>query len=542
MEKVKRTVLIVDDERTVCEELQKYFRRNFFSTYVAYTGQKALKIAGERNIDVLLLDVRMPDIDGLELLKQFKAKLNCEAIIMTGHGSQEIAIQALRWGAIDYLEKPIDQQVLDAAVGRALEKLAEKEKLVYRISVLIVDDDRQFTQNLKKILQKEGYDVLTADDGLMGLEIASTNKIDVILTDIKMPGMDGIQLLEKAKNLYRDLEVIVITGYGEEELAVKSLRKGAISYLHKPISLEELCIEIERAVERISLYRNQLYRHRELKINTEIISKMNEELERRVTERTHELAQTQAQLFQTSKLATLGEMSAGLAHELNQPLTGISLITVNTRRLMEKGLLTGEEMKEAMLDIEQNVRRMSNVITHIRTFARQDTFKPCQMNVNESIENALGLLGEQLRLREIEVTRELASDLPNIIGEPYQIEQVAINLLTNARDALEEKGKWEPEKLKDWSKKLKIKTALKGGCVCLEVSDNGIGMSYETRQKIFDPFFTTKEVGRATGLGLSISHGIVQNHKGKMNVKSDLGKGTTVSVKFPLRMGKGHEK
>jgi len=534
---MERTVLIVDDDPIICKQLEKELKRNLFSCYIAHTGIDALEMLDKEKIEVLLLDVRIPDIDGLELLKQAKEKwANCEVIIITGYGSLEVAIQALRKGAIDYLEKPIKPEELNAALGRALEKLAEKEELISQNSVLIVDDDKELVQRLKKFLEKEGYLVFTTYDGNKGLEIITSNKIDVILADIKMPGMDGIQLLEKAKRFYQDIEAIMITGHGDEEYAVKSLRKGAINYLRKPIDLEELLIAIEKAIEKIILYRNQLYRSRELKINSEIISKMNEELGRRVEERTRELSQTQAQLFQTSKLATLGEMSAGLAHELNQPLTGISLAVTNIRKLTERGLLTEEEIKDTIGDIDTNVRRMSNIITHIRTFARQDTLKFHQIQVNKSVENALKLLSEQLRLHGIEVIKELSPDLPQIIGESYQIEQVMINLITNARDALDEKEKWEPERLKDWSKKLKIRTSLKGDWVCIDILDNGVGMSGETRQKMFDPFYTTKEVGKATGLGMSISYGIIQNHKGKIDAKSEEGKGTRVSVKLPLQI------
>ncbi|MBE3113282.1 MAG: response regulator [Actinobacteria bacterium] len=539
---MERAVLIVDDDHIVCKELEKELRRNYFSTYIAYTGTDALEILNKKKFDVILLDVKIPDINGLKLLKQVKEKwTNCEVIIMTGYGSQEVAIQALHNGAIDYLEKPIKLDELNTALGRALEKLAEKEELIYRSSVLVVDDDKEFTQKIKNFLNKEGYNIFTAHDGIKGLEIINGNKIDVVLTDIKMSGMDGIKLLEKSKELHKDIEVIMMTGYGDEELAVKALRRGAINYLRKPIDLNELCIAIEKAIEKIVLYRNQLYRNRELKISKEIISKMNEELERKIRERTLKLSQTQTQLFQTSKLATLGEMSTGLAHELNQPLTGISLIAANIRKLIKMKLLKEKELEEAVKDIEENVRRMSNVISHIRTFARQDTLKFAHMDINDSIKGALNLLGEQLRLQDIKVIKELSNNLPMIEGERYQIEQVVINIISNARDALDDKGRWDKKRLKDWSKTITIKTAMqknykKEDCVCIHVSDNGTGMSPEVKQKMFEPFFTTKEVGKATGLGMSISYGIVQSHKGMIYVDSKEGEGNAVSVELPIKI------
>ena len=534
---MKKAVLIADDDRIICKELAKELTRNFFSTYIAHTGREALEVMDKERIDVVLLDVCMPDTNGLELLEQIKEKCrkNCEVIIITGYGSQEVAIQAIRHGAIDYLEKPIKYDELDAALGRALEKLTEEEDLICQNSVLIVDDDKAITQKLKKFLEKEGYEVFIAHDGKDGLEIVDTNKIDVILTDIKMPFGNGIELLEKVKKRHVDIEVIMITGHGDENLAIQSLRKGAMNYLRKPVDLDELHIAIEKAIEKISLHRSRLYRNRELKISAEIVSKMNEELERRVEERTRDLSRAQTQLFHTSKLATLGEMFAGLAHEFNQPLTGISLSSANVTKLMERGLLTESEIKESMQDIDANVRRMSHIITHIRTFARQDSFMFSQMHVNKSIEDALKLLGEQLRLHEIEVIMELAQDLPVIIGEPYQIEQVAINIISNAMAALDKKGKWDTQRLNGWSKKLTIRTALEGDWVSTIISDNGIGMSDETKQKIYEPFFTTKDVGEATGLGMSISYGIIESHKGTIEVETEEEEGTTVSVKLPVK-------
>ncbi|HAJ95508.1 MAG TPA: hybrid sensor histidine kinase/response regulator [Actinobacteria bacterium] len=537
--KTKRKVLIVDDDPMICEYLKKEILRNFLSASIANNSMEALKILSRERIDIVVVDFHIPGMDGLRLLKKIKNKWkNCEVIIITGFGSQKVAIQALQYGAIDYLEKPIKIDELNTSIGRALEKIAEKEELIYRNTVLIVDDDEGFNQKLERVLKKEGYSIFTAYNGNTGLEIITNNKIDIILTDINMPGIDGIKLLERAKKIYKDVEVIMMTGYEDEEMAVNALRRGAINYLRKPIDLEELCIAIDKAIEKITLFRNQLYRNRELKINTEIISKMNEELETRVRDRTQKLSQTQSQLFQTSKLATLGEMSTGLAHELNQPLTGISLIAANIRMLIDRKLLKEEEINEAVEDIEKNVTRMSNIINHIRTFARQDTLKSIDMDINDSIQGALSLLGEQLRLRNIKIVKKFSNNLPMIKGEPHQIEQVAINIITNARDALSENDQEEKDKIKDRPNKLIIETInqknIKGDMVCLSIADNGIGMSSSTKQKMFDPFFTTKEVGKGTGLGMSISYGIVQSFNGTIDVKSKKGKGTTVSVKFPI--------
>ncbi len=535
-----RKVLIVDDDEIIRRQLEKELKRNFFHTYLSADGKTTLETLAKENIDILLLDVKLPDIDGLELLQKVKmGKPDCEVIVITGLGSQEIAIQSLRRGAIDYIEKPIKMDELYAALGRAQEKLAEKKELSYKNALLVIDDEEEIAKRLKKFLLKEGFEVFDACNGKEGLGIIENNKIDVLITDIKMKDMDGIEVMRRAKGLYQDIEGIVVTGYKDQELAIKSLRAGAIDYITKPINLDELLISVKKAIERINLNRDRLYRNRELKISSEIISKMNEELERRIEERSKELDQTQVQLFQTSKLATLGEMSAGLAHEMNQPLGGIALITANLYKLLEKGRLTDEELKTSLDDIDSSVKRMSKTIQHIRTFARQDTLKFMQVEINETVESAMSLLGEQLRLHEIEVVCELKSNLPKIEGEPYQLEQVWINLISNARDAMDGKVKRiacrQGGQTKDYRKKLTISTAYKPDSKGVEITfiDNGIGMSEEAKEKAFQPFFTTKEVGEGSGLGLSISYGIIEDHKGKIRLESKDGEGTKVSVILP---------
>ncbi|WP_321329822.1 response regulator [uncultured Ilyobacter sp.] len=532
---MSRTILIVDDDPTICSELQKELKRNFFPTFIAGNSKDALKILDKNKIDIILLDIFMPDVDGLDMLRKVKSKWpSVEVIIITGYSSQDKAIKALRRGAIDYLEKPINYEELNTSIGRAIEKITENADLTYRHTILLVDDDKNATKRLSRILTKEGYEVFTANNGKEGLEIINNNKIDILIADIEMPVMGGIELLERVKKFQKDIEVIMMTGFGDESLAIDALRKGAINYLRKPIDLDEVLIAIEQAVERIILYRNQLYRDRELKINSQIVSKINEELEKRIEKRTLEINQVQSQLFQTSKLATLGEMAAGLAHELNQPLAGMSLCTTNMKKLKQRDLLTDAEIDETIESIEGLIKRMSKIIVHIRTFARQDLQKFKATNINESAENALKLMEEQLRLSDIELTRDFDVSIPEIMGEPYQIEQIVINALSNAKDALAQKENSDIYDLSCWKKKIEIKTSIINQWVCIDITDNGIGMSKAVKEKIFEPFYTTKEVGKATGLGLSISYGIIESHKGRIDVSTEEGKGTTLSIKLPI--------
>ncbi|MEO5356591.1 MAG: response regulator [Nitrospirae bacterium YQR-1] len=534
-----KTVLIVDDDKMLTNLLEKELLRGFFTVFTAADGKTALEKINTTNAGIILVDFNLPDITGIELIKKVKEnKPDCEIIVITGFGTQDIAIQSLKHGAIDYIEKPINIEELFAALGRAQEKLTEKSTLSNKNTLLLIDDDELVVKRLRRFFEAEGYEVFTATSGLGGLEIIEFSKIDVVISDINMSDMDGIEVITTARKYYQDIEGIMVTGANDNEHAIRSLRAGAIDYLTKPVNLDELLFSVKKAIERIHLNRTRLYRNRELKISSEIISKMNEELERRIQERSSELNQMQMQLFQTSKLATLGEMSAGLAHEINQPLGGIALVAKSFRKLLEKGGLTEAEIESGLDDIEQSVKRMTKIIQHIRTFARQDTLKFIKVDVVDTIDAAFSLLDEQLRLHEIEVIKDFEPSLPSIIGEPYQLEQVWINLITNARDAMDEKDRLIYAKIIEASEYIKhlnvsVKYNTETASVVVVVADNGMGMSPSVRERVLEPFFTTKEVGQATGLGLSISYGIIKNHKGTIEIESSEHDHTTIKVFFP---------
>ncbi|MBF0593576.1 MAG: CHASE domain-containing protein [Candidatus Omnitrophica bacterium] len=252
-----------------------------------------------------------------------------------------------------------------------------------------------------------------------------------------------------------------------------------------------------------------------------------------------DLEQKKNELVQTSKLATLGEMAAGLAHEVNQPLGVISLVATAFRKLLEKGKLDEARLASGLKDIEGCILRMTRIVNHIRIFSRQEKPAFLHVDVAETIESALTLLGEQLYMREIEVERAIEPGLPQIIGEPYQLEQVWINFITNARDAMDEKQKRIVDGnllVEGYRKKLTVSVSMDKASnrVLVMFADNGVGISGEAKEKAFNPFFTTKAAGKGTGLGLSISYGIIESHKGSITIEGRENEGACLKVYLPL--------
>ncbi len=251
-----------------------------------------------------------------------------------------------------------------------------------------------------------------------------------------------------------------------------------------------------------------------------------------------ESVEKETQLIQAGKLATLGTMAAGMAHEINQPLNVIQICADLILKMIKKGLqIPEDELVTMAKDIIDNVARAAGVIKHVRDFARQSERDLKKLVINDPINDVFKVLGHQLMVHSIKVKLELDPEIPQIRAEHNRLEQVFINLVTNAIDSMDEKA--EKAKKTENSdgpveKTLHIKTYVQGDRVVAKVSDTGLGMTDEVKRKIFEPFFTTKETGKGTGLGTSISFGIVKDYGGTINIKTEYGKGAMFIIKFPV--------
>jgi two-component system C4-dicarboxylate transport sensor histidine kinase DctB len=244
-----------------------------------------------------------------------------------------------------------------------------------------------------------------------------------------------------------------------------------------------------------------------------------QEMERRE----QELRDKQEQLVQAGKLATLGELTTGVAHELNNPLNNIGLFVGNAIDQIELGQRETGSILRDLQNAMQQVRKATEIISHLRTFGRAAPVTLERVDVNDVIERSLSLMQEQLRIREIDVELAVARGA-YVDANPIQLEQVFINLLTNARDALAD----SPRRL------IRISSTRHEHRVDISFADTGPGISAELEQRIFDPFFTTKEVGTGTGLGLSIAYGILKEHGGHISVTSRPGEGATFLIQLPI--------
>ena len=413
-----------------------------------------------------------------------------------------------------------------------------------QISILLIDDEPQILKTVKRYIEADGYRILTAKDGNTGLDIFREKRPQLIITDVKMPGLSGLDVLKQIKAIDKNAEVIVVTGHGDMEISVEALRLDASDFIAKPVDMELLQLSIARAVEKRKM-RNQ-------------IKKYTENLEKLLKDKTKEIKNSQAMLMQSEKLASIGQLAAGVAHEINNPVGFISsnLDTMHEyikdfKKILKKyqtiHFIEGknkqtflEEVKamEEDIDVEyiledieqifqesnEGIERVKNIVVDLKDFAHIDKGEKLFYDINKGIESTLNIVWNELKYKA-ELVKDLGK-IPEIECYPQQINQVIMNFLTNAAQAIDEWGKIE------------IKTGLisdKGkNFITVTVKDTGCGIPEENLSKIFDPFFTTKDVGKGTGLGLNISFKVIEKHNGEIKVKSKVGQGTTFIIKLPV--------
>ncbi|MDF0551608.1 response regulator [Kamptonema sp. UHCC 0994] len=426
--------------------------------------------------------------------------------------------------------------------------------------VLIVDDNSNNLGVLYDLLDNAGFEVWVAQDGESAIEKVGYALPDLILLDIMMPGIDGFETCKRLKEnpLTADIPVVFMSALSEAVDKVKGLSLGAVDYITKPFQQEEV-------LARVKL-------HLKLYYLTKKIEKQNQELEQRVQARTaeltrtlHELKQAQVQLVQTEKMSSLGQLVAGVAHEINNP---VSFIFGNLNHASEyiKDLLDHLEVyqqnypnpvsevsnhaEEIELDyliedlpnminsMKVGAERISNISTSLRNFSRTDASTKIPVNIHEGIDSTLLILRYRLKAcghrPTIEVIKEYG-ELPLLKCYSGQMNQVFMNLIANAIDVLEEEES-ENQAANRKNPRIKISTEItNNNSVIIRIADNGAGMSDAIRAQLFEAFFTTKPAGKGTGLGLSISYQIVvEKHGGKLSCTSTLGQGTEFTVEIPI--------
>jgi signal transduction histidine kinase len=370
-----------------------------------------------------------------------------------------------------------------------------------RKTILLVDDEPDIRDVLSLSLADMGYHVYEAENGDEALRIFKDVQPAMVMTDIKMPGMDGIELLKKIKHENPETEVIMITGHGDMDLAIRSLKCEATDFITKPINVDALELALQRVREKI-FTRQKLKEYTE---NLEILL--------------HEKTELQ------SHLASLGLMIGSISHGIKGLLTGLD----GGIYLLDSGFTKKNEVqiKEGWDVVKLTVERIRKMVTDILFYAKERDLRSERIDIRNFIEEIAKELIPKLKDQKIKLVDDFDANLGEFEIDVTYVHSALLNIIENATDAcLRDKTK-KSYKIIFGARKHKEK-------IIFEITDNGIGMDSETRDKIFTPFFSSKGT-KGTGLGLFIANTIIEQHGGEINVKSNVGQGTVFQIKIPRK-------
>ncbi|MEM9002424.1 MAG: response regulator [Cyanobacteria bacterium P01_F01_bin.86] len=412
--------------------------------------------------------------------------------------------------------------------------------------ILIVDDNPNNLSMLSELLDEAGFQFRVAIDGESALALVERNQPELILLDVQMPGIDGFETCRRLKenSVTQSIPIIFTTAFADTESKAKGFALGAVDYIPKPFDQVEVLSRI-----RVHLTLKQL----------------TESLEDQVQERTIALQQAQLQLVQQEKLSSLGEMVAGIAHEINNPIGFIANnieplqecvadITKILNLYQEEYPTPSPELKEVIKKVDLDfiledmvkilgsftlgIERIQDLSNSLRTFSRSNSKTKDLTDLHQNLDGTLVILRHRLEGRgshrpQIEVLKSYGK-LPPILCYPGQINQVFMNILANAIDALEEAI--IQDKLLDPAPIIQITTQIiSDHYAAIKIADNGMGIPENNQPRLFEPRFTTKPPGKGTGLGLAIAHQIiVEQHNGKLIVNSQAGQGTEFIIEIPI--------
>ena len=440
-------------------------------------------------------------------------------------------------------------------------KTGSSDAQLIQARVLVVDDDPILRTHLKRLASKFVSEVEVAADGTSGLAQWRQWRPDVVVTDIFMPGMNGLEMSQAIKAEDPDAQIVVITADKESETLLHALSIGVERYITKPVDMHLLidaigkCVRDRQQTEELRLTRHVAALTDALQEQLEERKRVEEALLKEKSEQQvliQRLEEAHNQLLQSEKMASIGQLAAGVAHEINNPIGYINSNLGSLQKYVQGlvQLIAAYEKCEADLSAQQReslqtlkkeidlaylredinalmtesldgLQRVKRIVQDLKDFSHVSDSEIQWANLENGLDSTLNVVWNELKYKA-DIIKDYGN-IPEIECIPSQLNQVFMNLLVNAAQAIPERGE------------ITLRTHKIDDSVCIEICDTGTGIPQELLNRIFDPFFTTKPVGSGTGLGLSITHGIVRKHNGRIEVATEPGKGTTFRIFLPIR-------
>ncbi|MGX7708486.1 response regulator [Methylobacterium sp. Gmos1] len=562
-------ILLVEDSETQALQLRLFLERNGFSVARHATAEAALEAMNHGLPDLVVADYHLPGMNGDELTRQMRLAMRTRAtpvLMLTEASGRDIERQGLESGADAYVPKSADRDLLLLRIRALLRERAAvpedepgRPASFRRARILVVDGSATFRAYLSALLAQEGHEVVAADgpDRAMAALEAPGEGFDCVTVDLLGTGFDAIALCRRI-DAFRGAATgagapgFYLVGIGSaasssKDLLVEAFSAGADDVVAKGADADLLAIRVRTLVRRKLLdeddrrVADEVRRHALAAERAKAeataaeakaalagaLAQANHDLE----QANHRLKDTQAKLVQAAKMASLGELVAGIAHEINNPLAFLLAHQGTVERLV--GEVAGavpegtparralDKARDRVGSMRLGLSRIQDLVVNLRKFSRLDEGEMQTVDVPDAIENVLALLQHKLGTR-ITVRKEFAG-APEIRCSPALLNQVVMNILGNAADAIPGDGT------------ITIETAIRDENDVIRICDSGPGVPEHLRERIFEPFFTTKPVGSGTGLGLAIAYSVVQAHSGQLSVESSPEGGACFVISIPRR-------
>jgi two-component system NtrC family sensor kinase len=509
-------ILFVDDEDGIRSIAQVYLEDAGYRVATAPNGETALQFCESLAPQILITDIRMPGMSGIDLLATLKQKHpEIEVIVATAFGDMDTAIRALQLDASDFISKPLNHQALDVALARAKQRYSDRKNL-RTYTDFLERDWSETTEELMEAIEFQHNLIESSMDGILGCNaegrVAAFNS-----------SMEQLTGLRKSDVLHRMSLDAFFLPHEESRLrqALADDRYGGVDRLFKfettikgaddgriPVQLSAAVIRDKGVANGLVCFCRDL---REMR-----------RLEREVED--------QARVLHQDKMMSLGRLAASVVHEINNPLAGILNYCRLMIRILARGTLldANQARFSSYLDlIEKESARCSEIVSNLLTFSRKSPPALGPVSLDDLLKRSILLTQHKMALGRIRLEIAVAPDLPVIQGDANQLQQVIINLIFNAIDAMPNGG----------TVYLAASHQASNQKVVLELRDTGVGIAPEHLPHIWEPFYTTKAEGYGVGLGLSTVYGIVENHKGRIEVESSPGQGTRFRLWFPVENG-----
>lgn len=548
-------VLVVDDQTDFCRLMHQWLEQKGFLPLSASSAELGLEMLRNQRVDMVIVDILMPDFNGIHLLKAVREmNPHLPVVAVTGMHDHNLVIDAFRAGASSFFYKPMDFRELEIVLrrgvdlGRMLSGAVQKPELAALLEVehaiaggvetpLLLD---LLLQTLVRYTRAEAGSLLLLSSDGRTLEMAASLGLETDRRRVKIDVGDRIAGWVVAHD-----EPQVVLGTDPEDSRLQGLTRARTPQVGLVLPMRGR----ERAIGAVCLTRftsEEVFSRDDLELGLLLAGEVGRALEGRRARENH--ADQEREMLRRDKLMTLGELASGLAHEINNPLGFVNsnltslqdyltdLLKVTellapaagtpdpeaARRLLAElnPDLIRTDLPQCLKETQEGVRRIMQIVSDLRSFAREDHDLMENADLNQIMDGALNILWNQIKYKA-EIRREY-QPLPAVRCYPSQIGQVFINLLSNAVQAIERDGR------------IVLRSTTGGGFVRIEVADNGRGMAPEVQAHIFDPFFTTKPRGVGTGLGLKIVRKILKRHDGRIGVDSEPGKGSTFWIELPI--------